>query len=163
MLYMTDSGVEPLIKFSERGKPRDINVIISDIAAQFVIDPHLVQAIIKAESNYNPNAVSSKGAKGLMQLMPGTAKQLRVQRPFDPEQNIIGGVKYIKGMLASYGNLDTALAAYNAGPAAVNKYAGIPPYRETREYVKKVLRFYSRYKKEASSKLAVGAFSQEKD
>jgi hypothetical protein len=161
MLYMTDSGVEPLIKFSERGKPRDIEAIIADISSQFAIDRHLVKAIIKAESNYNPNAVSPKGAKGLMQLMPSTAKQLKVQRPFDPEENIVGGVKYIKGMLASYGNLDTALAAYNAGPAAVKKYAGIPPYRETVEYVKKVLGLYKRYKKEASSKMAVGVSPQE--
>ncbi|MGB9617813.1 MAG: lytic transglycosylase domain-containing protein, partial [Desulfomonilaceae bacterium] len=161
MLYMTDSGVEPLVKFSERGKPRDIDSIIADISSQFAIDPHLVRAIIKAESNYNPNAVSPKGAKGLMQLMPSTAKQLKVQRPFDPEQNIIGGVKYIKGMLASYGSLDTALAAYNAGPAAVKKYAGIPPYRETEEYVKKVLGLYKRYKKEPSSKIAVGVSPQE--
>ncbi len=161
LLYMTDSGVEPLIKFSEHGKPRDIEAIITDIATQFAIDPHLVKAIIKAESNYNPNAVSSKGAKGLMQLMPSTARQLKVERPFDPEQNIIGGVKYIKGMLASYGNLDKALAAYNAGPGAVNKYAGIPPYRETREYVRKVLGLYKRYKKEASSIRPIGTLSQD--
>lgn len=161
LLYMMDSGVEPLVKFSDNGKPRDLDSIITDIATQFAIDPHLVKAIIKAESNYNPNAVSSRGAIGLMQLMPGTAKQLKVQSPFDPEQNIIGGVKYIKGMLASYGNLDKALAAYNAGPGAVNKYSGIPPYRETREYVKKVLGLYKHYKKQASSRMTIRTSSQE--
>lgn len=163
LLYMTDSGVEPLVKFSENGKPRDIEAIISDISAQYAIDQHLVKAIIKAESNYNPAAVSPKGAQGLMQLMPATARELKVKRPFDPEQNIIGGVKYIKGLLAAYGDLSTALAAYNSGPGVVKKYAGIPPYRETINYVKRVLRLYDQYKKEAVSRIAVDTAVRERN
>ncbi|MDQ1237878.1 MAG: hypothetical protein QG577_62 [Thermodesulfobacteriota bacterium] len=163
LLYMTDSGVEPLITFSENGKPRDIEAIISDISTQYAIDAHLVKAIIKAESNYNPSAVSAKGAQGLMQLMPATARQLKVKRPFDPEQNIIGGVKYIKGLIAAYGDLATALAAYNSGPGVVKRYAGIPPYRETINYVKKVLRLYDEYKKESASRIAVEGSFQEKN
>ena len=163
LLYMTDSGVEPLVKFSENGKPRDIEAIISDISAQYAIDQHLVKAIIKAESNYNPSAVSPKCAQGLMQLMPATARELKVKRPFDPEQNIIGGVKYIKGLLAAYGDLSTALAAYNSGPGVVKKYAGIPPYRETINYVKRVLRLYDQYKKEAVSRIAVDTAVRERN
>jgi len=163
LLYMTDSGVEPLVKFSENGKPRDIEAIIADISGQYAIDQHLVKAIIKAESNYNPLAVSRKGAQGLMQLMPATARDLKVKRPFDPEQNINGGVKYIKGLLAAYGDLSTALAAYNSGPGVVKKYAGIPPYRETINYVKRVLRLYDQYKKEAVSSIAVDTAVRERN
>jgi soluble lytic murein transglycosylase len=163
LLYMTDSGVEPLVTFSENGKPRDIEAIISDISTQYAIDGRLVKAIIKAESNYNPSAVSAKGAQGLMQLMPATARQLKVKRPFDPEQNILGGVKYIKGLIAAYGDLSTALAAYNSGPGVVKRYAGIPPYRETINYVKRVLRLYDEYKKESAPRIAVDGSFQEKN
>lgn len=152
--YMTESGFEPVIKFSAKGKPKSIDEIITEISAKFVIDANLVKAIIMAESNCNPQAVSSKGAQGLMQLMPSTAKELNVNKPFDPRENIIGGVKYIKGLLASYGDLRLALAAYNAGPGTVKKYEGIPPYRETINYVKKVIRYYNKFKKNPNLKIA---------
>ena len=119
----------------------------SDLAA-------LVKAIIKAESNCNPNAVSRKGAQGLMQLMPKTAKGLKIDKPLDPQENIIGGVKYVKGLMAAYGDLRLALAAYNAGPGTVRKYAGIPPYRETVNYVEKVIAFYKNFKQDPALRVA---------
>ncbi|MBI5343160.1 MAG: lytic transglycosylase domain-containing protein [Deltaproteobacteria bacterium] len=110
------------------------------------LSPALVKAIIRAESNGNRFAVSRKGAKGMMQLMPFTSKRLKVNDPFDPVENIEGGVKYIKELLGTFrGNVVHAVAAYNAGPAAVQKFGGIPPYPETRIYVKRVLNLYEQY------------------
>jgi soluble lytic murein transglycosylase-like protein len=110
------------------------------------LSPALVKAIIKAESSGNRMAVSPKGAQGMMQLMPFTAKRFKVSDPFDPIENIEGGVKYIKELLDAFqGNLVHALAAYNAGPAAVRRHGGIPPYRETQEYVKRVMKYYQQY------------------
>lgn len=110
------------------------------------LSPALVRAIIKAESNGERFAVSTKGAQGMMQLMPFTAKRLNVSDPFDPVENIEGGVKYIKELLGTFnGNLVHAVAAYNAGPGAVKKYGGIPPYKETRLYVKRVMDYYNQY------------------
>ena len=110
------------------------------------LPPALVHAIIKAESNGQRKAVSRKGAKGVMQLMPFTAKRLRVADPFDPIENIEGGVKYIKELLVTFqGDLTNTVAAYNAGPAAVRKYGGVPPYQETRLYVRRVLGLYRQY------------------
>jgi len=110
------------------------------------LPPALVHAIIKAESNGQRKAVSRKGAKGVMQLMPFTSKRLRVADPFDPIENIEGGIKYIKELLVTFqGDLTNTVAAYNAGPAAVRKYGGVPPYQETRLYVRRVLGLYRQY------------------
>jgi soluble lytic murein transglycosylase len=110
------------------------------------LSPALVHAIIKAESNGQRKAVSRKGAKGVMQLMPFTSKRLNVSDPFDPIENIEGGIRYIKELLATFdGDVTSAVAAYNAGPAAVKKYGGIPPYQETRVYVRRVLTLYRQY------------------
>jgi soluble lytic murein transglycosylase-like protein len=110
------------------------------------LSPALVHAIIKAESDGQRKAVSPKGAKGVMQLMPFTSKRMNVDDPFDPIDNIEGGIRYIKELLATFdGDIPHAVAAYNAGPAAVKKYGGIPPYKETRMYVQRVLDLYRRY------------------
>lgn len=110
------------------------------------LPPALVHAIIKAESNGQRKAVSRKGAKGVMQLMPFTSKRMRVVDPFDPIENIEGGIKYIKELLVAFeGNLTNTVAAYNAGPAAVRKYGGVPPYQETRLYVRRVMDLYRQY------------------
>ena len=110
------------------------------------LPPALVHAIIKAESNGQRKAVSPKGAKGVMQLMPFTSKRLRVSDPFDPIENIEGGIRYIKELLVTFeGDLTNTIAAYNAGPAAVRKYGGVPPYQETRLYVRRVMDLYRQY------------------
>ena len=119
-----------------------------DMAAyQHQVDPALVRAVIHAESNFNPNARSHKGASGLMQLMPGTAHAVGVYDVFAPTSNIQGGVVYLAGLLKRFGgNIDFAVAAYNAGPGAVTKYAGIPPYAETKVYVQRVKILHQRYR-----------------
>jgi len=109
------------------------------------VDSALVKAVIKAESDFNPAAVSRAGAQGLMQLMPETARRRNVGNPFDPEANITGGVRHLKDLLETFGDTRLALAAYNAGENAVRKYQGVPPYAETRNYVEKVLTHYGRY------------------
>jgi len=112
---------------------------IQHYSRQNRLDPKLVQAVMQVESGYNPRALSSKGAIGLMQLMPATARSLRVDDPWDPEANIRGGTAYLRQQLNRFGDLRMALAAYNAGPTAVSRYGGIPPYAETQRYVRKVL------------------------
>ena len=110
------------------------------------LPPALVHAIIKAESNGQRKAVSPKGAKGVMQLMPFTSKRMRVADPFDPIENIEGGIRYIKELLITFeGDITNTVAAYNAGPAAVRKYGGVPPYQETRLYVRRVMDLYRQY------------------
>ena len=117
--------------------------MINKVAHKHGVDEKLVQALIKQESGFNPNAKSKAGAMGLMQLMPQTAKAMGVNDPFNANQNVEGGVKYLKSMLDKYnGNVILALAAYNAGPGAVDKYDGVPPYKETQNYVKNILANY---------------------
>lgn len=154
LFYASETGYVPTIRFEKEGKPKNLDEIVEEIADKFTINANLVKAIIVAESNCNPTAISRKGAQGLMQLMPQTAKRLNVSKPFDPRENILGGVKYIKGLMASYGDLRLALAAYNAGPAAVAKHAGIPPYRETINYVKKVVHYYKKFTNDPTLKVA---------
>jgi soluble lytic murein transglycosylase-like protein len=123
--------------------------IILQAAFQHSIDPALIRAVIMAESSYNPDAVSKSGAKGLMQLMPRTAQALGVKDILDPIHNINGGTKYLRQMLDRFeGDVKLALAAYNAGSRHVKRYGGIPPFKETRNYVKKVLNYYETYQKE---------------
>lgn len=123
--------------------------IISKAAGKFNLDVALIKAVIKAESNFNHQAVSPAGAKGLMQLMPRTANALNVEDVFHPENNIEGGARYLRYLLNLYrGNLTLALAAYNAGEGAVAKYNyNVPPYRETQTYIKRVLAFYETFSK----------------
>ncbi len=119
---------------------------ISSAAAFNAVDESLIRAIIHAESAYQPDARSPKGAQGLMQLMPSTAAELQVGNPFDPAENIEGGTRYLSQLLAEFkGDVELATAAYNAGPNAVYKYGGVPPYDETREYVRRVTILYKRY------------------
>src|SRR6266487_824012 len=129
-----------------RGKPftqQEIDAAIDEAAVRHNVDPSLVRALIKVESNFNPNAVSRKGAMGLMQLMPQTARQLNVTNPFDPEQNVDAGVRHLKQLMESFGgDVKLSLAAYNAGAGAVARSSGIPRYAETRNYVKRITNLY---------------------
>jgi soluble lytic murein transglycosylase-like protein len=126
--------------------PAEFDSIINRCASEFGVDRSLVKAVIHAESGYNPQAVSNKGAAGLMQLMPGTAQDLKVADSFNPTDNIRGGVRYLRFLLDTFkGNVSLALAAYNAGLGKVARYGGIPPYDETRNYVSKVLNYQRNY------------------
>ncbi len=121
----------------------DIDSAIAMAAARHNVDPNLVRAVVKVESNFNPNAVSRKGAMGLMQLMPSTARQLKVKNPFDPEQNVDAGVRHLKQLLENYGgDVKLTLAAYNAGAGAVARSAGVPRYAETQNYVRRITNLY---------------------
>src|SRR5271165_1659662 len=134
---------------------RDLASIISDASASSRIDADFIASVIRAESGNRPRAVSPKGAQGLMQLMPQTASTLGVRNSFDPEENVDGGVRYLRDLLVKYnGDAAKALAAYNAGPHRVQQYGGVPPYRETHAYVARVINDYNK-KKTAQAKQAV--------
>lgn len=125
---------------------RGYDGLIARAANLHGVEPALVKAVIAAESNFQPDALSRVGAQGLMQLMPATARELGVEKPFGVVENIDGGVRYLRAMLDRYGDVSRALAAYNAGPRAVDRHRGIPPYRETQAYVKRVLEYYRGYR-----------------
>ena len=125
----------------------DVDRFVNSASDQHQVDPDLIRSVIKAESGYNPRAVSPKGAQGLMQLMPQTATQLGVKNAFSPGENIDGGTRYLRDLLVLYNNdMAKALAAYNAGPQRVAQYNGVPPYRETHAYVAKVIKDFNRTK-----------------
>jgi len=146
--------VEARLVMPETPKPgynvmasRSLDETIARVAGQYGIRPSFVHAVIKAESNYDPRAVSSKGALGLMQLMPQTARELGVRNVFDPAENVEGGVRYLRRLLDLYGSRTAlSIAAYNAGPGAVDRFGGVPPYPETRQFVQRVNRLYSLYR-----------------
>ena len=122
---------------------REIDAAIEKAASRHSVDPNLVRALVKVESNFNPNAVSRKGAMGLMQLMPQTARQLNLKNPFDPQENIDAGVRHLKQLLESYGgDVRLSLAAYNAGSGAVSRSRGVPNFAETRNYVRRITNLY---------------------
>ncbi len=127
--------------------PAQIDRLVSENASQMSVDPALVKAIIANESGFNASATSNVGAQGLMQLMPETAASLGVDNAYDPAENVRGGTKYIKGLLDRFnGDVKLAVAAYNAGPGAVEKYGGVPPYAQTQNYVQNVLASYEKYR-----------------
>ncbi|MBI5634595.1 MAG: lytic transglycosylase domain-containing protein [Nitrospirae bacterium] len=124
--------------------PKDYSQYIQKAASKYALEPELIRAVIKTESNGNHRAISRKGAKGLMQLMPSTARDMNVSNPFDPEENIEGGTRYLKYLLERFnGNMTLALAAYNSGPGTVEKYGNVPPIDETRQYVKRIFNLYN--------------------
>jgi soluble lytic murein transglycosylase-like protein len=144
-----DAGSAPGVAASAPAMlpPAQIDHLVDTNASQWNVDPALVKAIIANESGFNANATSNVGAQGLMQLMPGTAAGLGVSNAYDPAQNVWGGTRYIKGLLDRFnGDVRKAVAAYNAGPGAVEKYGGVPPYAETQNYVQNVLASYEKYR-----------------
>lgn len=135
----TDGGFQSIFQSKIQSGSESMDAIFEEAAAKYNISVDLIKAVAKAESNFNPNAVSKSGAIGVMQLMPATARSLGVTDPYDARQNIMGGSKYLKENLDRFnGNVNFALAAYNAGPNSVQKYGGVPPYSETQNYVKVV-------------------------
>lgn len=149
----TDSRYRLFVPSSRRGLKtymEDYSGIIRQASTQFGIDPDFIRAVIKAESGFDHQAVSSKGAQGLMQLMPGTAGDMEVTDPFDPEENIFGGTRYLSLLLKRFkDNKVLALAAYNAGPETVESYKGVPPFPETQAFVRRVMQHYETYQPKA--------------
>ena len=152
-LYIRDSKEDPGLPGSRSATPYIIkdttnyDALITEFCQKYQVDFALIKAIIRAESGFNPIAVSRKGARGLMQLMPETASRVNVANPFNPRENIEGGVRHFKYLLSLFNNdLKLSLAAYNAGENLVSQLGAIPPYRETIDYVQKVMDFYQSYK-----------------
>jgi len=141
-----DRKLRTKLQLASSVNPAEYDQIIASCATKYGVNQCLIKAVIHAESGYNPNAVSRKGASGLMQLMPGTARSLKVSNSFDPKDNVEGGVKYLRFLLDTFrGDVPLAVAAYNAGLNKVAKYGGIPPYNETRTYVNRVLSYMQSY------------------
>lgn len=141
-----DKELRTKLKYASSVNPAEFEQLIKISSAKYGVNPSLVKAVIHAESGYNPNAVSRKGASGLMQLMPATARSLKVADRFNPKDNVEGGVKYLRFLLDTFrGDVSLAVAAYNAGLTTVSKYGGIPPYNETRTYVSRVLSYMKSY------------------
>lgn len=141
-----DHELRTKLKYARSVNPAEYEQLIKDCSEKYGVDSCLVKAVIHAESGYNPNAVSNKGASGLMQLMPATAKSLKVADRFNPKDNVEGGVKYLRFLLDTFrGDVSLAVAAYNAGLSKVARYGGIPPYAETRTYVNRVLSYMQSY------------------
>jgi soluble lytic murein transglycosylase-like protein len=142
-LYLRDYQEKPAEFIKRYGS------VIEQASERFRLDPSLLKAVIKAESGFDSKATSSKGAQGLMQLMPDTAEQMEVSNPYNPEENIFGGARYLSILFERFrDNIMLALAAYNAGPESVEEYNGVPPFPETKSFIKRVLNFYSQYRKE---------------
>jgi soluble lytic murein transglycosylase-like protein len=153
-----DSGV---VDAASAPRAADLNAVIAEASGRYRLDPDLVNSVIKAESGFNVRALSPKGAQGLMQLMPGTASQLGVPNAFDPEANVDGGARYLRELLERYNfDLVKALAAYNAGTRRVEQYGGVPPYHETRAYVRRIVLDFN--KKKLAQKQAVAQKSSAK-
>ncbi len=151
---LASPGAAPLASrrasaFKETGANR-YQEAIEMYGGQYGVDAKLIAAIVRCESNFDPNAVSPKGAQGLMQLMPDTARQVKVDDPFDPLQNLDGGIRHFKSLLKTFGDTRLALAAYNAGEGAVRKHNGIPPFTETRNYVDTIMSIYNGQAKPAA-------------
>lgn len=170
VIHFTDRGVSDKYEVFMRAHaplPRSVMYdanrwrympLVRAAAAEFGVDAGFIVCVIEAESGFNPGAISAAGARGLMQLMPSTAMRYRVDNPFDPESNIVGGTRHLKSLLQKYhGSMKLALAAYNAGEDAVAKYDGVPPFRETREYVAKIIQRYNK-----SAALSDGAGTKKK-
>ncbi|WP_092063629.1 transglycosylase SLT domain-containing protein [Desulfonauticus submarinus] len=144
----TSSKYKPFLVFRyHKYDPKKLDRLIKVYSKHYRLDPALVKAVIKVESNFEPEAESSKGAQGLMQITPITQKELDLDTPFDPASNIEAGIRYLKSLLNRFSSIELALAAYNAGPGNVKRYGGIPPFKETKEYVKKVLKIYQELKR----------------
>jgi soluble lytic murein transglycosylase-like protein len=142
-LYMKTDRIKPN-QYIEK-----YDAIIDKAAEQYGVEPHLIKAIIKAESSFDPNAISQSGAQGLMQLMPTTADDMRVSNPFDPEENILGGTRYLSLLLKKFNrDMTLAVAAYNIGATIVKKYNAVPPIPKTRRFVEKVMKYYKQFRKE---------------
>ncbi len=157
----SSSGVEfsDILKQTFASMTEDMDAIFEEAASRYQVPVNLLKAVAKAESNFNSDAVSSAGAMGVMQLMPGTAQSLGVTDPFDARQNIMGGAKYLKQNLDKFGDVELALAAYNAGPGNVQKYGGIPPFKETQNYVSKITSYLSGGTLYANKTVATGGNS----
>jgi len=144
--FKKDKLLRTKLQLPSSANPAEYENIIRANAEKYGVSASLIKAVIHAESGYNPNAVSRKGASGLMQLMPGTARSLKVNNSFDPKDNVEGGVKYLRFLLDTFrGDVSLAVAAYNAGLNKVAKFGGIPPYAETRTYVNRVLSYMQSY------------------